>query len=460
MLRPLFGVDWRIPRTRLVVFRTSDIRMLTVAKDKEMTCAARSLGSILFALVLVVVLHASANAATRLLSGSVEARTSDTVTVRGTSYTLTKESHNKGTVALDECEIGDGITVAVNALDEVLWYRLTGREAITKSAAEAGAERKAMQKANQLAAAEGRQQRLEHTPGSDAGGRVMFKTVAELNISRNDDDAVDEWLRVMTRKLVTATDAEEFGVLFGLDTLRICLHKDVTWMETNHLASGLQVLGTMPPSLYLADAANGRRVTALALKSKIQGELENRGRPPTLPDVIPKAGEEVFTARFDLSADESSQGCCGLDRVIDKKNVRVFREADGTMYWGPTIVNEYGKVVYRIELPGEFVAFKKWQISVAAYNVFFSTQFDDGAQCALEVSRDGRDWILVQSNLGIARPVNNHAQPFTELVGTRSIYLRAAMKDTVKHASIRFSQFARCAPSKGEIGSLEIIVKK
>lgn len=395
-------------------------------------------------------------AATRLLSGSVEARTPDTVTVKGETFALTTESRNKGDMAVDDAEIGAGITVAVNALDEVLWYRLTGRGAITKSFAEAKAERKA----RQLAATEGRQQRLEHTPGSDAGGRAMFKTVAELNVSRNDDAAVDEWLRVMVRKVVTATDTEESAVLYGLDTLRICLHKDVTWMETKHLASGLQVLDTMPPGLFLADGADGHRVNAAALKSKIRGELDNRGRPTTIPDVIPKAGQEVFIARFDLSAEESAQGCCGLDQVIDKKNVRIFREADGTMYWGPTIVNEYGNVVYRIDLPGDFVAFKNWQIGVTAYNVFNPAQFDDGAQCALEVSRDGREWILVQNNLGIVRPVNNQAHPFTELVGTRSIYLRAGMKDSIKHASIRFSQFARCNPSKGGIGSLEIIVKK
>ncbi|RLS35264.1 MAG: hypothetical protein DWH79_02395 [Planctomycetota bacterium] len=58
------------------------------------------------------------------------------------------------------------------------------------------------------------------------------------------------------------------------------------------------------------------------------------------------------------------------------------------------------------------------------------------------------------------RPINNHGHAFKELVGATTIYLRAAMKDSVKHSSVRYSQFARCAPEKGDIGSVEIIVKK
>jgi hypothetical protein len=143
------------------------------------------------------------------------------------------------------------------------------------------------------------------------------------------------------------------------------------------------------------------------------------------------------------------------------RNAKVFQEADGTTYWGPVSANKMAEIVYELPLPGRLAKITS-TMRVVAYNRNHESGivFDPECGATLDVSVDGKTWLEIQRNVAGEPLTNYDISAVQELRGTTKIFFRARVK--VSRASrdgIRYAQFLRGNPSKGELPTIECVVE-
>lgn len=185
--------------------------------------------------------------------------------------------------------------------------------------------------------------------------------------------------------------------------------------------------------------------------------------PKSLPPVGQRAPENGGTGPPNARKHEVLFDLRREDRQMIKAshNARIFEERDGTSYWGPTVPGKLAEIIYEIPIPGRLDGITS-AVSVVAYNGNHEskTVFDPGCGATLEVSVDGQQWWEVQRSVAGEHRADRDINTAPGLRGATTIYLRARLKvTTASRGDIRYAQFLRGNPGKGEIPKIECLIE-
>ena len=133
------------------------------------------------------------------------------------------------------------------------------------------------------------------------------------------------------------------------------------------------------------------------------------------------------------------------------ENAAIYKESFGSvMYWGPRTLGRWAEIQYRFDFP-----FAAQEIipgmGLTVYNRNLKPNFDDAAQGTLEVSMDGKNWLLLYSSHS-ETGIKDHPGVLKKMRGARTFFIKARLFATksLNRNYVQIAQFLRSEPEKGK----------